>query len=80
MPRRAVVNDYAAEEERHNRPVVDGVGAGAGAVADMGAGNGNGTGNGNLVGGGRRHSALAGLTRRTVEGRVDEWRRHVGDD
>ena len=25
----------------------------------------------------RRHSAMAGLTKRTVSGRVDEWRRHV---
>ncbi|MCJ1379312.1 hypothetical protein MMC17_002413 [Xylographa soralifera] len=32
------------------------------------------------VGGARRHSAMAGLTRSTPEGRVDEWRRHVEDD
>jgi len=31
-------------------------------------------------GGGKRHSTLAGLTRGTAEGRVDEWRRHIGDD
>ena len=29
---------------------------------------------------GKRHSTLAGLTGGTAEGRVDEWRRHVGDD
>ena len=28
----------------------------------------------------RRHSALAGLTRRTTVGRVDEWRRHISGD
>ncbi|MCJ1394430.1 hypothetical protein MMC18_007308 [Xylographa bjoerkii] len=33
-----------------------------------------------LVRGARRHSAMAGLTRSTPEGRVDEWRRHVEDD
>ena len=32
------------------------------------------------VGDARRHSAMAGLTRSTPEGRVDEWRRHVEDD
>lgn len=29
---------------------------------------------------GSRHSAMAGLTRGSGEGRVDEWRRHVGKD
>ncbi len=29
---------------------------------------------------GRRHSALAGLTRGSGEGRVDEWRRHIGEE
>ena len=28
----------------------------------------------------RRHSAMAGLTSNTTEGRVDEWRRHVEDE
>jgi len=31
-------------------------------------------------GGGKRCSTLAGLTRGTAEGRVDEWRRHIGDE
>ena len=29
---------------------------------------------------GRRHSAMAGLTRGSGEGRVDEWRRHIGEE
>ena len=29
---------------------------------------------------GRRYSALAGLTRRSTVGRVDEWRRHISGD
>ncbi|MCJ1405189.1 hypothetical protein MMC11_008415 [Xylographa trunciseda] len=32
------------------------------------------------VAGARRHSAMAGLTRDTPDGRVDEWRRHVEED
>lgn len=29
---------------------------------------------------GRRHSAMAGLTSGSGEGRVDEWRRHIGEE
>lgn len=29
---------------------------------------------------GTRHSAMAGLTRGSGEGRVDEWRRHIGEE
>lgn len=55
------------------------------AVADTGAGAGAGAGAGGPEGPGlgrtgARHSAMAGLTRGSGEGRVDEWRRHIGEE
>lgn len=72
VPRRVVPNDYSNEAARH-RPFPD-----PAALHDDDSRVAGGTGQG--VGVGRRHSALAGLTSGTVEGRVDQWRRHVGDD
>ncbi|MCJ1334892.1 hypothetical protein MMC09_000157 [Bachmanniomyces sp. S44760] len=66
VPRRQVT-DYATEAARH-RPVAAAAGSAAGSatVAPRPATN-----------NARRHSAMAGLTRRTTEGRVEAWRRHV---
>ncbi|MCJ1466306.1 hypothetical protein MMC07_004925 [Pseudocyphellaria aurata] len=68
VPRRVVQNDYASEAARH-RPFPDPVDLNDDDVRGP-------EGAGQSVGGGRRHSALAGLTSGTVEGRVDQWRRH----
>lgn len=72
VPRRVVPNDYVSEAARH-RPFPD-----PAALNDDDVRGTGGAGQG--VGAGMRHSALAGLTSGTVEGRVDQWRRHVGDD
>lgn len=67
VPRRAVVG-YTADTAAHHP-----VRAARRCVCETGSGGGNGA--------VRRRSTLAGLTRNTTEGRVDEWRRHVdGDD
>ena len=68
MPRITVRNtfhDYDGEVLHHNTFAY-----GDDGELDLGQG----------VGIARRHSTLAGLTRGTTQGRVDEWRRHVGDD
>lgn len=62
---RHVTHDHDTEAGRHH-PFADGVDGAARLAYGVGAG--------------RRHSTLAGLTSGTAEGRVDEWRRHVGDD
>lgn len=73
VPRR-VVTDYASEAQRHqpgyalsNRDLSEGA-----HVPERD--------NGGLRRHGSSHSAMAGLTRGSGEGRVDEWRRHVGAD
>lgn len=74
VPRRVMPNDYGSEAARH-RPFPDPATLDDDDDDMRGAG-----GAGQGVGVGRRHSALAGLTSGTVEGRVDQWRRHVGND
>ena len=70
VPRR-VFTDYATEAARHRPPgaAVEAAGGTATAGARPAA-----------VRDDTRHSAMAGLTRNTTEGRVDEWRRYVEDD
>lgn len=78
VPRRAVPNDYSSEAVRH-RPFPNPASLDEDDDDDDEDGRGT-AGTGQGVGVGRRHSTLAGVTRGTVEGRVDEWRRHIGDD
>lgn len=77
VPRRTVAN-YELEAEIHRpnvvapaAPPVAGAGAAdesVGEVPESGARS------------GPRHSVMAGLTRGSGEGRVDEWRRHIGEE
>ncbi len=66
VPRR-IFHDYESEASRH-RPSTPGVDEDLSSVGEV------------RRGAGSRHSLLAGLSMETVEGRVDQWRRHVGDD
>ena len=68
VPRRIATN-YASEAAAHRPPGGD-TETGTGAAVPAAR----------LPTNRRRHSAMAGLTRDSAEGRVDEWRRHVEED
>lgn len=74
VPRRAVA-DYELEAQTHQPDVV--APAAPSVVGAAGESGGEAPG---AVRPGRRHSAMAGLTRGSGEGRVDEWRRHIGEE
>lgn len=86
VPRR-VVADYNLEAQNHRPAHGDDTrerdntrrraGGNAAAAAAAGSGEAERAGLGRQT---RRHSAMAGLTRGSGEGRVDEWRRHIGEE
>lgn len=85
VPRRAVA-DYELEAQNH-RPARERTNAplGASLVGVVGTtgttGGSRGVTDGaRVVRQGKRHSAMAGLTWGSGQGRVDEWRRHIGEE
>lgn len=71
-----VFTDYATEAQRHQPGIASNdrdIPTGDPNITEVSNSNG-------IRRHGSRHSAMAGLTRGSGEGRVDEWRRHVGAD
>lgn len=74
VPRRISTN-YETEAQRHRPSPVAASEAVSEGMSDL-----TGAQNRGVRRTGSRHSAMAGLTRGSGQGRVDEWRRHVGSD
>ena len=80
VPRRTVAN-YELEAQIHQPNVVaPAAPAVAGALGATGATGESGVEAPGSARPGHRHSVMAGLTRGSGEGRVDEWRRHIGEE